>query len=175
LHIYKYTYRNNFSLLPSNNTDDGIVEKELDIEDSTVSQFNESPIEKSLESLFEQVTSPTKTGHQSEIARFNNNTLLYISPQTNKLHSYFLKNSPANLSHHDNDTIRASRKNMLTNIDYMIDYGELMNNSKAAKIFDGMEKFVQDSKLKIQQLIISDQLTQPKEGSIEFVTFTGRE
>jgi hypothetical protein len=49
---------NNFSLLPSNNTDDGIVEGELDIEDSTVSQFNESPIEKSLESLFEQVMSP---------------------------------------------------------------------------------------------------------------------
>jgi hypothetical protein len=46
---------NNFSLLPSNNTDDGIVERELDIEDSTVSQFDEIPIEKSLESLFEQV------------------------------------------------------------------------------------------------------------------------
>jgi hypothetical protein len=34
---------------------------------------------------------------------------------------------------------------MLTNIDYMIDYGELMYNPKAAKIFDDMEKFVQDS------------------------------
>jgi hypothetical protein len=53
---------NNFSLLPSNDTDDGIVERELDIEDSTVSQFNESPIEKSLESIFEQVMLPTKTG-----------------------------------------------------------------------------------------------------------------
>ncbi len=39
---------------------------------------------------------------------------------------------------------------MLTNIDNMIDYGELMNNSKAAKIFDDMKKFVQESKLKIQ-------------------------
>jgi hypothetical protein len=63
---------------------------------------------------------------------------------------------------------------MLTNIDYMIDYGELMNNPKAAKIFDDMEKFVQDLKLKIQQLIKSDQLTQQKEGSIEFAAFTGR-
>jgi hypothetical protein len=139
-----------------------------------VSQFVESPIEKSLESLFEQVTSPTRTGHQSEIARFNDNTLSYISPQTKKLHSDIFKNSPANLSHHNNDTIRASQKNMLTNIDYMIDYGELMNNPKAAKIFVDMEKFVQDSKLKIQQLIMSDQLTQPKEGSIEFAAFTGR-
>jgi hypothetical protein len=51
---------------------------------------------------------------------------------------------------------------MLTNIDYMIDYSELINNPKAEKIFDGMEKFVQDSKLKIQQLIMSDKLTQPK-------------
>ena len=56
----------------------------------------------------------------------------------------------------------------------MIDYSELMNNPKAAKIFDDMEKFVQDSKLKIQQLIMSDKLTDPKEGSIEFVAFTGK-
>ncbi len=56
----------------------------------------------------------------------------------------------------------------------MIDYGELMNNPKAAKIFDDMEKFVKDSKMKIQQLIMSDQLTQPKEGSIESAAFTGR-
>ncbi len=56
----------------------------------------------------------------------------------------------------------------------MIDYGELMNNPKAAKIFDDMEKFVQDLKLKIQQLIMSDQLTKPKVGSIEFVAFAGR-
>jgi hypothetical protein len=61
---------------------------------------------------------------------------------------------------------------MLKNIDYMIDYGQLMNNPKAANIFDDMEKFVQGSKLKIQQLVMSDKLTQPKEGSIEFVAFT---
>ena len=36
---------------------------------------------------------------------------------------------------------------MLTNINYMIDYGQLINNPQAAKIFDDMEKFVQDSKL----------------------------
>jgi hypothetical protein len=51
---------------------------------------------------------------------------------------------------------------MLTNIDYMIDYDELMNNTKAAKIFDDMEKFVQDSKFKIQQLTMSDKLTHLK-------------
>jgi hypothetical protein len=105
LYIYEYTYRNNFSLLPSNDTDDGIVARELDIEDSTVSQFDESPIEKSLESLFEQVTSPTNTGQQSEIARFNDNTLLYIRLQTKKLHSDILRNSPADLSHHNNNSI----------------------------------------------------------------------
>jgi hypothetical protein len=47
-----------------------------------------------------------------------------------------------------------------------------MNNPKAAKIFDDMEKFVQDSKLKIQQLVMSDKLAKPKEGSIEFAAFT---
>ncbi len=31
---------------------------------------------------------------------------------------------------------------MLTNFDYMIDYGQLINNPQAAKIFDDMDKFV---------------------------------
>jgi hypothetical protein len=106
--------------------------------------LDESPCKKSLESLFEEVMTQTKTGHQNDIARFYENTLLYISPGTKKLHSEILKNSPANLSHHNNDTIRVSRINMLTNIDYIIDYSQLMNNPKAAKIFDDMEKFVQD-------------------------------
>ncbi len=56
----------------------------------------------------------------------------------------------------------------------MIDYSNLINNPQAARIFDGMEKFVKDSKLKIQKLIMSDKLTPPKEGTIEFVAFTGK-
>jgi hypothetical protein len=46
----------------------------IDIEDNTESQLDESPCKKSLESLFEEVTTPTKTGHQNEIARFYKNT-----------------------------------------------------------------------------------------------------
>ncbi len=92
-------------LLPSKDIDHGIVERELDIKDNTESQLDESPVEKSLESLFEQVTSPTRSGHQSDLAIFNNNTLLYISPQTKRLHSDILKNSPANQSHHNTETI----------------------------------------------------------------------
>ncbi len=63
---------------------------------------------------------------------------------------------------------------MLTNIDYMIEYGQLVNNPEAARTFDEMEKFVQDSKVKIQKLIMSDKLTPPKEESIEFAAFTGK-
>jgi hypothetical protein len=39
------------------------------------------------------------------------------------LHSDILKNSQANLFHHNKDTIWASQKSMLINIDCMIDYG----------------------------------------------------
>ncbi len=78
---------------------------------------------------------PTKTGCQNEIARFYYNTLSYISPGTKKLHSDIIKNSPANLSHHNNNTIQVLQKNMLTNIDYMIDYGQLINKPQAAKIY----------------------------------------
>ncbi len=108
--IHDYIYSNNYELLPSYDTDHGIVERELDIKDSTASQLDESPCTKSLESLFDKVTSQTKTGHQSEIAKFYKITLSYISPQTKKLHSDILKNSPANLSHHNNNTIQVLRK-----------------------------------------------------------------
>jgi hypothetical protein len=104
----------------------------IDSEENTESQLDESPVKKSLESLFEEVTTPTKSGHQNEIATFYKNTLLYISPGTKKLHSDIFKNSPANLSNHNKDTIQVLGKNMLTNIEYMIDYGQLVNNPQAA-------------------------------------------
>jgi hypothetical protein len=63
---------------------------------------------------------------------------------------------------------------MLASINCMIDYGQLIINPQAAQIFDSMEKFVQNSKLKIQQLVMSDKLTPPKGGSIEFTAFTGK-
>jgi hypothetical protein len=67
-----------------------------------------------------------------------------------------------------------SRKNIFANIEYMIDYCQLVNNPEAAKIFDEMKRIVQESKLKIQKLIMSDKHIPPKEGSIEFAAFIGK-
>ncbi len=122
LETYKFIFGNNYDLLPSNDTD-GIIEGQIniDIEDSTESQLDESPCKKSLESLFQEVMTPTKTGHQNEIARFYENTLSYISLGTKKCHSDIPNDSPANLSHHNNGTIQVSQKNMLTNINCMLD------------------------------------------------------
>jgi hypothetical protein len=54
------------SLIPNNSTE-GATERQLniDIDDTTESQLDESPCKKSLESLFEEVTTPTKTGHRN--------------------------------------------------------------------------------------------------------------
>ncbi len=54
------------------------------------------------------------------------------------------QNSPANLSHHSIDTIHTSQKNMLQNIDYIIDHSEIVNNPEAANFFDEMEKMSRD-------------------------------
>jgi hypothetical protein len=135
----------------------------INIDDITESQLDESPCKKSLESLFEEVTTPTKTGHQNEIA-----TLSYISPGTKKLHSNILKNSPAILSHHNNVPFQVLQKNMLTNINYMIDYGQLMNNLKAAIIFDDMEKFAQDSKLKYSSWLCLTNSQNQKKDQLNF-------
>ncbi len=48
----------------------------------------------------------------------------------------------------------------------MIDYGQFINNPQATKIFDDMDMSDYVSKLKIQKLVMSDELTPPKEGSI---------
>ncbi len=78
--FYEYIFSNKYDLLPSNHTD-GILGRwlNIDIENNTESQLDESPCKKSLESLIEEVKTPTKTGHQNEIARFYKNTLSYQS------------------------------------------------------------------------------------------------
>jgi hypothetical protein len=86
----------------------------------------------SLDALFEEASTPTKKKHTNEISRFNDNLLSFISPLSKQLHQDIAENSPANLCHHTKETIRESRKHMLESIQYIIDYGKVDVNPKAA-------------------------------------------
>lgn len=54
-----------------------------------------------------------------------------------------MENSPANLCHHTKETLRESWKHMLESIQYILDYGKVDVNPKAAKFFNDLEKYVQ--------------------------------
>ncbi len=71
------------------------------------------------EKLFVELNTPTNNSH--DLSRFNENTLLFLSPSTKRLHQDIAENSPANLHHHNSESIRASWKNIIANVDYLIE------------------------------------------------------
>jgi hypothetical protein len=52
--------------------------------------------------------------------------MTFVSPISKRLHNDIAENSPARIHHHNNDdSIRASRKNMISIIDYVISIGNI--------------------------------------------------
>jgi hypothetical protein len=51
--------------------------------------------------------------------------MTYVSPMMKPLHNDILENSPLRIHHHNAESLRASRKNMASIIDYIISIGEI--------------------------------------------------
>ena len=90
---------------------------------------------------------------------------------TKRLHNDIKENSPSRLRHHNALSLRASRKNMISIIDYIIDNGNIDKDPQSAILFDKMEKTLQNMKLEFQQLKTSQPKTSPCKGMIEFPAF----
>ncbi len=101
------------------------------------------------EKLFVELKTQTNNSH--DLSRFNENTLSFLSPSTKRLHQDIAENSPANLPHHNSESIRASRKNIIANVDYLIENGKIENDPESAMLFDELEKTVADFKLRLQK------------------------
>ena len=130
--------------------------------------------ERSLETLFESLMTPCKEGKRDELSRFDNNTFSYLSPSSKKLQSDIALYTGRTQSHRFGGTISESRKSMISNIDYMIEYGSLDTNLEAAALFDEMEKSIQLYKRRLQGLILPTVLKGGQQGSIEFASFDGK-
>jgi hypothetical protein len=63
---------------------------------------------------------------------------------------------------------------MLNKIDWIIQYGVIEDNADAAAIFDDMEKYVQNCKLKLQEMILLEKNQGRKLGKIKFAAFDGK-
>jgi hypothetical protein len=137
-------------------------------------KFPNNNCEKSLQSLFDALTTPSKDADTHDISRFDNNTLTYLSPATTHLHKDICGNSSDKCFGHNTVSLRNSRKSILENIDWMIQYGRIEENADAAEIFDEMEKFVEGAKLKMQNKILIEKNSGRKQGILEFAAYDGK-
>ncbi len=106
-----------------------------------------------LDSLFNNKTGIYYEGRDltDDMLRTNENTFTFLSPIAQKLHQKISNNSPSKLNMHTQNTILASRKNMVDNIQYIIEYRNIANNERVGQLWDGLEKFIQETKVKDQK------------------------
>ena len=156
--------KGNIDAAVSNKFNEGItyIDDEEQHEESILDYFDNA-------NAIDDFISPLK--HHNDLSRFQNNIMTYVSPMTKRLHNEIQENSPSRLLHHNAVSLRKSRKNMISIIDYIIDNGNIDEDPQTAILFDKMEKTLQMIKLEFQQLKISQPKTPPRKGMIEFPAF----
>ncbi len=66
------------------------------------------------------------------------------------------------------------QKNIIANVDYLIENGRSLNDPESAKLFDELEKTVADFKLRLQRRILPPPMIPPQKDVIAFAAFDGR-
>ena len=104
--------------------------------------FESNAITSCLKTTFDDATDNTDdaTGNPDDMLRMNENAINFLSPVAEKLPQEISNNSPSKLKMHTQNTILASRKNMVDNIQYVIDHGNIANNERVGQIWDELEK-----------------------------------
>jgi hypothetical protein len=85
--------------------------------------------------LFNKENNSTAHGNQINLSRSNENTFSHLSPDTEHLHTDLVENSPARMRTLTKDAIRASQQNMIANIEYIVENGNIEKNKKGTEIF----------------------------------------
>jgi hypothetical protein len=69
-----------------------------------------------------------------DMLQTNENTFTFLSPIAQKLHQNISNNSPSKLKMHTQNTIQASLKKMVDNIQYIIKHGNIPNNERVGQL-----------------------------------------
>ena len=117
--MFEIVYSDEYPSLPTYNP--SFTECEKDNE-------NRNGCAKSLESLFEALSTPSKDINDKQISRFNDNTIGYLSPATKQLHHDLAYSRKATCVHHTNKTLCDSQKTVIESLDWMIQYGTITEN-----------------------------------------------
>ena len=99
--------------------------------DNVEDQFN-------FEGSTDDILSPNQ--NPNELSRYRNNIMAYVSPSMKRLHDGIIRNSPSRVRHHNAASLSASRKNMISIIDYIIRIGDIEEDPQSAFLFDDMKK-----------------------------------
>ncbi len=105
-----------------------------------------------------------------DMLRMNENTLTFLSSIAQKSHQNNSNNSPSKLKMHTQNTIQASRKNMVDNVQYIIKHGNIANNERVGKIWDELETFIKETKMKMQK----ETYVTPVKKTLSFLAFDNK-
>ncbi len=89
--------------------------------------------------------------HTDDMLQTNENIFTFLSLIAQKLHQNISNNNPSKLKMHTQNTIQASRKNMVDNIQNIIKHGNIANNERVGQLWDELETFIQETKMKVQK------------------------
>ena len=92
----------------------------------------------------------------------------YLSPTTKRLHNELLEASGG--INYNEESITASKKNMIANVNWIMTHGDAMNNLKCAEIISDLEKSIMAAKLEIQREVF----VTPTKMGLSFPAFAGK-
>ena len=81
------------------------------------------------------------------------------------------EHSPAKVRIPTEEQMRESRKNMIGNIDYIMQYGNVSGNPETAEIWERLEMTIQDFQVESRKIILGSS-TPTKEKSVVWPAFT---
>jgi hypothetical protein len=115
--------------------------------------FESESINLCLDATFDNKTGSYDEGRDltDDMLQTNKNTFTFLSPIAQKLHQKISNNSQSKRKMHTQNTILASWKNMVDNIQYIIEHGNISNNERVGQLWDELEKFIQETKVKVQK------------------------
>jgi hypothetical protein len=118
-------------------------------------EFESESINLCLDATFDNKTGSYDEGRDltDVMLQTNKKTFTFLSPIAQKLHQKISNNSPSKLKMHTQNTILASQKNMVDNIQYKIEHGNIANNERVGQLWDELEKLIQVKKAKVQKEI----------------------